>query len=138
MTITDFPHIGKVQFVKSAKAKYIRISLKPCGGIRVTVPERASMLQAMAFVEQKTAWILQAKLRMRIHENRRIVFTPDTIFSTHTRQLRLIPWESGNFRSQLSKNDLKIFFPQDVDIQSEQSQEIIRNYIISTDRKSVV
>lgn len=103
--------------------------------MKVTVPKRASMRQAMNFVEQKTNWILQAQSRMAVQEKRYTIFTPDTVFSTHSHQLQLLPWRSGQFRVQLSKDTLKIFYPQETDIRSDQSQEIIRDYIIQTIKK---
>ena len=121
-----------MQFVPNNTAKYIRISLKPFGGVRVTVPKRASMREAMAFVEQKTDWIFQTQSRMAVQEKRHTVFTPDTVFSTHSHLVQLLPWKSGQFRAQLSKDALKIFYPQDTDILSDRTQEIIRDYIIRT------
>ncbi|MDR1172837.1 MAG: M48 family metallopeptidase, partial [Bacteroidales bacterium] len=119
----------------SATAKYIRISLKPFGGIQVTVPKRTSMKQAMAFVETKTDWIRRAQTRITAHENRQTIFTPETVFSTQSRKIQLFPWKSTQFRAQLSKDALKIFYPHETDIRSEQTQEIIRDYIIRTLRK---
>jgi len=133
--IRNFPQIGEVHFVISALAKYIRISLKLSGNVRVTVPKRASMKQAMAFVETKMEWILRAQSRMATHEKGRIVFAPDTVFSTQSRQLQLIPWKSEQFRTQMSKDSLKIFYPSESNLQSDQVQDVIREFIIRTLRK---
>ena len=131
----QYPKIGEVQFVPSGTVKYIRISLKPFGGIRVSVPKRSSIREAMAFVETKTDWILRAQSRIAAHESRYTLFSPDTVFSTQKRQVQLIPWKSGQFRAKLSKDALKIFYPVDIDLQSKQAQEAIRGYIIRTLRK---
>jgi len=133
--IVQYPQIGEVQFVTGATAKHIRISLKPFGGIRVSVPQRASIRIAMAFVESKIDWILRAQSRIAVHESRYTLFTPDIDFSTQSRRVQLIPWKSCQFRSQLTKDALKIFYPPETDFQSEQAQEIIRGYIIATLRK---
>ena len=58
------------------------------------------------------------------------IFTPDTVFSTQNHRLQLIPWKSEQFRAQLSKDFLKIFFPYQIEILSERSQKIIRDYVI--------
>ena len=133
--VVEYPQIGEVQFVPSVTAKYIRISMKPFGGIRVTVPRSASMHDAMSFVETKKDWILQAQARMQAQEKCRTVFTPDTVFSTQKRQVQLFPWKSEKFRTQLSKDTLKIFYPHETDLPSGQAQETIRNFIIGTLRK---
>ena len=131
----NFPKIGEVHFVPSISAKYIRISLKSSGVVWVTVPKRATMKEAMAFVETKMDWILKVRSRIPVHERQVTVFAPDTVFRTHSRQLQLIPWKSEKFRSQLSKEALKIFYPSECNLQSDQVQEVIRNFIISTLRK---
>ena len=130
----QYPQIGEVLFVQSVTAKYIRIALKPSGVVQVTVPKRASVKEAMAFVETKMNWIVKVKARMA-HQKRINVFTPDTVFTTQSRQLQLIPWKSEQFRTQLTKDSLKIFYPGDKDVQSVQIQEQIRESIISTLRK---
>jgi len=133
--IVQYPQIGEVHFVMSATAKYIRISLKPFVGIRVTVPNGTSIKQAMVFVETKKDWILQEHLRIASQEKRYTIFTPDTVFRTQNRQVQLLPWKSGQFRAQLYRDTLKIFYPQETDLRSNQAQEIIREYIIGMIRK---
>lgn len=133
--IVQFPQIGEVHFKMNATVKYLRISLKAFDGVRVTVPKGTSTKDAMAFVETKKDWILQAKLRIESQEKRYTIFTPDTVFRTQNRQLILLPWKSGQFRAQISKDALKIFYPQEADLQTQQAQKIIREYIIETIRK---
>ena len=133
--VRNFPQIGEVRFVPSVTAKHIRISMKPFGMVRVSVPKRASMKQAMAFVETNMDWILRAQSRIATHEKHCTLFTPDTVFSTQSRQLQLIPWKSVQFRTQLTKDTLKIFYPNESDLQSDKAQEIIRGFIIRTLRK---
>jgi len=133
--VIQYHGIGEVQFVPSVSAKYIRISMKPFGGIRVTVPGRATIQTAMAFVESKKDWILQTQSRIATQEKHRIIFTSDTVFSTQKRQIQLLPWKSEQFRIQLSKDTLKIFYPHEIDLRSQQAQETIREFIISTLRK---
>jgi predicted metal-dependent hydrolase len=131
----NFPKIGEALFVQSATAKYIRISLKPFSGIRVTVPKRSNIQAAITFVESKTDWILQAQSRISVREKERTVFTPETVFSTKNRLLQLFPWKSELFRAQMTKDTLKIFYPHDIELLSEKTQETIRNYIIQTLRE---
>ena len=133
--VVQYPGIGEVQFVPSVSAKYIRISMKPFGGIRVTVPGRATIQTAMAFVESKKDWILQTQSRIATQEKHRIIFTSDTVFSTQKRKLQLLSWKSEKFRAQLSKDILKIFYPHETDLRSKQSQETIRDFIINALRK---
>ena len=131
----EYPQIGEVLFTTSGLAKHIRIALKSTDVVRVTVPNGASVEQAMDFVESKMDWIIRTQSRMGIRENRSIIFTPDTVFAIKNKQLQLIPWKSAHFRVQLSKDALKIFYPNECDLQSQQAQEVIRDFIIRTIRK---
>jgi len=124
-----------VQFATCAKAKYLRITLKPFDAVRVTVPKGTTIKDAMYFVETKTEWILNAQKRIASQEKQYTIFTADTVFRTQNRQVTLLPWKLERFRAQLSKDALKIFFPQDIDLQTRQSQAIIREFIVASLRK---
>ena len=52
----------------NSRAKYIRILLRPFGGVRVTVPKKADIRTAVAFVGAKKKWILRAKSRIASRE----------------------------------------------------------------------
>ena len=95
----------------------------------------ASMKQAMNFVESKIEWIIKAQSQTKAQEKKNAVFTPETVFSTQKRHLKLLPWKSGQFRAQLSKDALTIFYPQDIDLLSNQAQKTINDYIISAIRQ---
>ncbi|MDR1865180.1 MAG: M48 family metallopeptidase [Bacteroidales bacterium] len=129
------PDIGEVVCVKSAKARNIRISLKPFGGVKVTVPMRESVQRAMDFVVQKTEWIRKARSEMQQRESAYTVFTPDTDFSTRQLRLRLFPWKSERFRVQTTKEQLLIFYPHAVDLLSANAQATIRAYVIERLRR---
>ena len=53
MVVVNIQQIGEVQFVKSAAARYIRITVNKFGEVRVTVPEKAAIEYAVDFVEKK-------------------------------------------------------------------------------------
>ena len=127
--------IGELQFVQTTKARYIRITLKPSGIVRVTVPGNATIEQAKAFVETKIEWIKQKRAEISVNKNKKIIFTPQTVFSLRNRQLQLKPWKSEQYRTQLSKESLTIFFPCNVDIQSDKTQKIIHDYIVKAIRE---
>lgn len=129
------PEIGEIQLVHNAAAKYLRISLKPFGGVRVSIPGRASIKEAMAFVEQKKDWILATRSKMAAQEQKYTLFTPETDFTVRDCSVRLFPWKSEQFRAQLTKNVLKIFYPQDIDVTSAKAQETIRFFINEMIRK---
>ena len=53
----DIKGIGIVLFEKSARAKYLNISVKPFTGVRVAVPRRMSFKMAEQTVDTKISWL---------------------------------------------------------------------------------
>ncbi|MCD4830774.1 MAG: M48 family metallopeptidase [Anaerohalosphaeraceae bacterium] len=57
--------LGEVLFAKSARAKRLSITIKPCGSIRVAVPARASHKKALAFLQSNIEWVHKGLARIR-------------------------------------------------------------------------
>ena len=57
--------IGSVTFIRSARAKHIRISIKPFKEIRVSVPQAVPLRKALQFVDSKRNWILKHLLSIK-------------------------------------------------------------------------
>jgi predicted metal-dependent hydrolase len=55
---------GRIEYVRSVKARLLRISVRANGGVRVTVPRHGSLRQAEAFVRTKRAWIEKTLQRL--------------------------------------------------------------------------
>jgi hypothetical protein len=53
-----------VEYVRSVKARLLRISVRANGAVRVTVPRHGSLRQAEAFVRTKRAWIEKTLQRL--------------------------------------------------------------------------
>lgn len=60
--------IGSVTFIRSARAKHIRISIKPFKEIRVSVPQAVPLRKALQFVDSKRNWILKHLLSIKKYE----------------------------------------------------------------------
>ncbi|MDR1667270.1 MAG: M48 family metallopeptidase [Bacteroidales bacterium] len=127
--------VGEVTLVKSAAARTIRISLKPFGGIRITLPPWGSYQQAMEFATLKKEWIIRMRSKLEADEKTCTVFTPDTVFSTASKTVKLFPCNATRFRVHTTSEQLQIFFPQDIDLLSEAAQSAIRKIVIERLRK---
>lgn len=57
-----------VSYRRSGRARYLRISVKPDGAVVVTVPTRAPMSEAEAFVRSKTQWIQKHLTRIQARQ----------------------------------------------------------------------
>ena len=55
----EIPSVGPVTIVKSARARYIRITISPDRAVRLTVPRRESIEKGRQFLQSKVPWILR-------------------------------------------------------------------------------
>lgn len=123
----EIEHIGKVQFVPSATARYVRISIRPGKGVRVTLPKRATLAQAEAFVHEKADWI-RKHLRQQQQQQQRLqtTFSPDEIFSTRFHQLQLLPHPALQLKSRLHHGLLQVWYPEQLSWEHEEVQQYVR------------
>ena len=72
--IINIPEIGSVCFEKSKRAKHINISVKPPNKVKVAVPKRVSLVQAIEFTKKKETWINKTiiKLTHRFKEQKQL------------------------------------------------------------------
>jgi len=68
-TIVEIPSVGPVSIVKSQRAKYIRITIKPDKSVRLTVPAGKSIDKSMEFLHSKIPWITKHRHRLTRLEN---------------------------------------------------------------------
>jgi predicted metal-dependent hydrolase len=67
--IVDIPSVGPVSIVKSQRAKYIRITIKPDQSVRLTVPRGESFNKSIQFLHSKIPWITKHQRRFSRLEN---------------------------------------------------------------------
>ncbi len=63
--------VGRVFFEHSTRAKRVVISIRPFKGVRVAVPTRVSLKQALEFVNLKKSWIQKHLVRIKQMESQR-------------------------------------------------------------------
>jgi len=65
--IADAPGGAEIQYVASARAKNLRITIRPDCSVTVTIPRRATRRQVQEFVHSRREWIARhvAKFRVR-------------------------------------------------------------------------
>lgn len=122
----DIKNIGTVDFVKHPRAKYIRITVKPFYGVRVTLPKQLSYESAIGFVEQKRDWIAKSRLKMTNLEKKACVYMPETGFQTKYHQLSVVPHQNNAYHISKGNGQLKIFYPENLDVMSTEVQNNIK------------
>ncbi|MFW5886923.1 MAG: M48 family metallopeptidase [Bacteroidota bacterium] len=122
--------IGTVNFKKNDRAKYIRISISPTSGIRVTIPKSGTLNDALSFVEKKQAWIKKSVEKLNHNSPIKTVFNNSTGFKTYYHELVLLKHDSKNIKIKLEKGKINIFYPFNKKVEDEFVQEGIRHGII--------
>lgn len=64
IAVFEHPRLGEVTLSQSARARHISIRVHPSGAVRVTCPRGVAQRRALAFLEEKTAWVEAARKRL--------------------------------------------------------------------------
>lgn len=67
------PRLGEVVLSQSPRARRISIRVRPSGEVRVSFPARVSQRRALAFLDEKAAWVEAARQRLAA---RRVALLP--------------------------------------------------------------
>lgn len=123
--------VDAVEYRKSHKAKHLSICVKNAGNVVVSIPEGVSMEMAEKFVQAKKEWIFNAiqKLQNREPKHSQTVYKPDSEFCTKFRAMKLLPDDRKNLRLHILDKHFEIYYPQDMDVESETIQSVIRQFV---------
>jgi len=121
--------IGEVRFVKSPASRYLRISMKPFQGVRVTVPSFVSMNSARQFVEEKKAWIIRHAEKLNEKEKNSTLFRPGILFKTRDHTLYLHTHEEKTIKILIKSGGIHIFYPSFAPVEDQRIQRAIRKGI---------
>lgn len=56
--------VGEIECVSSTRSRYVRISVRSDGSLRLTYPRFSSVSDAIAFAEKRAEWIRSARQKM--------------------------------------------------------------------------
>ncbi|MDR1170723.1 MAG: M48 family metallopeptidase [Prevotellaceae bacterium] len=127
--IVTIEGIGVVEYRKSTKAKYLRISVHRERGVVVSVPERLSFDEAESFVTSRIEWIEKSLQKLDSSKPEKTVYDGKNEFSTKFRTMNLIPDSRKNMHLKISETHFDIYYPHDADVENEEIQLIIRRFI---------
>jgi predicted metal-dependent hydrolase len=121
--------IGIVEYRKSTKAKWLRISVHNERGVIVSVPKRLSFNDAESFVISRSEWIVKALQKLNSTKREYTIYNGKREFSTKFRTMNLIPDNRVNMRLKISEKHFDIYYPNDIDVENEKIQSVIRKFI---------
>ena len=65
MAVTEHKILGRVECVRSLRARSIRLVVRPDGTLRLSYPIFTSLKRALAFAESKAEWVDATRQRLR-------------------------------------------------------------------------
>lgn len=128
-TVMKVDGIGEVSFVRSHSSRYLRISMSPSQGIRVSVPSFVSMDSARQFVEEKKAWITRHVRKMTETVKMATIFRPGLLFKTRDHILYLHTQEEKSIKIIIKSGGIHIFYPAFASVEDQRIQRAIRKGI---------
>lgn len=121
--------IGNILFIRSKRARYLNISVRPFAGARVSVPYGMSYSTAIEWVMEKVLWIRKHLAKMKELEDMQTRFDENSGHFTKKHELRLRKENRKNISVRLSKGKINIAFPSGWDSGSIEVQSAIRKGI---------
>lgn len=124
--------IGRVLLKKSSRAKYLSIKIKPDVGISVTIPKRISFIEGERFTIDNKDWILKHLAKIIKTEEKKIIYDEFTNYETKFHKLVISSSLREKTRVKISDSLILVEVAKNIDVKSEEIQEIIKLGIVKT------
>lgn len=135
--IIEIDGIGEVLIKKNKRAKRITISIEPFKGIRVTIPWRVSFKAAKEFIAEKDSWLRKNLPKIKAIEEKESskFIDQDQPYQTRWHELQFIKNDFGKLASRMAGNKIKIYYPEEKNLEDKEVQEIIKEALENALRK---
>jgi hypothetical protein len=129
--------IGQVKLVKNKRSKQLRITVKPSGEVRVSMPWYASYESGISFLMKRKEWVLDTLAHYQNHPLRQNSFQPGVLFQTRYKTYELaVSKRTGNrLIITFPENRCVLEFPENRSPDSQGLQEAITNVLTELLRK---
>lgn len=128
--IVEFDDIGPICFVRNARSRHIKISIRPHQEVKVAVPELISLKTAYKFVQSKKKWIIKQQNKLADFEKKLTVFDVQTDFRTREHILKLQTHEKSSIKTIINQEFIHVYYPSFADIKDARIQLAIRHAIV--------
>ena len=123
--------IGKVEILKFAGLRKMKITVKPFNQTLVSIPDYISYNKALGFIEEKRRWIRKSQLKLSNREKHLTIFRENTNFSTIDHRLMLGLHTKSTILTVIKENIIHIQYPDFADISDIRIQKAIRHAIVA-------
>ena len=120
------PLLGEITLNRSPRARRLSISVRPDGEVRLTIPCGDNERTALNFLDQKSAWIEQARVRMLARHPKQVIEPP---YSTRSHTLRLYPCACRTIRTRVGEGIIEVRYPMELRYEAAEVQDAIRKGI---------
>ena len=114
---------------KSPHSRYMNISVKPFGGVRISIPERVSFYEGEKLAHEKIKWIEEHVDKMRGYEKAYAIYDENSKFQTRNHQLELKASKNNRISARVRNGLIMIKYPLGKDLKSFEIQKVIRKGI---------
>ncbi len=122
--------IGEVRIFRNRRNKKLCISINKSKEVRVSIPLRASFYEGEQFLFEKLEWVKQTIKKIELVNQKINIIDQNSVIKTRTRTLKLVPLGIPHFTMNLIINEIRIFYPCDIDLKCEQSQFEIKKLLL--------
>ncbi len=119
----------EIQIKKSPRAHYMNISVKPFGGVTISIPEKASFYDGEKLAHQKIKWIEEHVSKMRGYEKTFSIYDENSNFQTRNHRLEIKSSEKNKISVKVRNGMINIHYPKDMDVKSSIVQKAVRKGI---------
>jgi predicted metal-dependent hydrolase len=125
----NFNEIGTVIFIKSKRARNVCISVRPLKGVKVTVPDYVSFLEAEKIVVRKKDWVIKHLSKVREIEKNHTKFSEGEAFETRSHKLVLNKNDRQNISVRVQNGKIIVSYPFNMNVEAGELQLAIRKGI---------
>jgi predicted metal-dependent hydrolase len=120
--------IGTITINRNRQATRLRISVRPDGTVKVTIPWHASFQTGEKFLSEHIQWITQTKEKLAKKVTPPKLILPGRLFSSRNYHYEVCPADISKARIRHSQTEKTVFFeyPMNQSIESEELQKILK------------
>jgi predicted metal-dependent hydrolase len=129
--LVNIGEIGEVTISKNRQATRFKITVRPNGAVRVTIPWITSFRSGEKFLSEHLEWIAQTKEKLAKKSGAPKLIQPGHLFSTRNFRYEVSPADVPKLRIRYAEKEKCIFFeyPMDQLIESDELQNRLRHTI---------
>lgn len=120
--------IGAVTISKNRQATRFKITIRPDGTIRVTIPWIASFRSGEKFLAEHLQWISQTKEKLAEKQSSPRLIQPGHLFSTRNYHYHVCSADIPQFRIRYAEKEKRVLFeyPVNLSIESDELQNRLK------------